>query len=72
MKILIDIAHPADVNFYRNAILELRKEHEVVISVMDRGNLPAFVKRVLELKSFIRKIKPDVVTSFSYYLKNYP
>ena len=30
------------------------------------------IKRVLELRSFIRKIKPDVVTSFSYYPKNYP
>ena len=93
MKILIDIVHPADVNFYRNSVLELRKEHEVVISVMDRGNLPAFVgqylgkcaiigkhstggffskaaanvSRVLALRSFIRKMKPDVVTSFSYY-----
>jgi len=45
MKILIDIVHPADVNFYRNSVLELRKEHEVVISVMDRGNLPAFVEK---------------------------
>src|SRR3989339_1484154 len=93
MRILIDIVHPADVNFYKGAIEELRKGHEVVISVMDRGNLPAFVgqylgkcaiigkhstggffskaaanvSRVLALRSFIRKMKPDVVTSFSYY-----
>jgi len=32
----------------------------------------ANVSRVLALRSFIRKIKPDVVTSFSYYPKNYP
>jgi len=31
MKILIDIVHPVGVNFYRNAVIELRKEHEVVI-----------------------------------------
>jgi len=29
MKILTDIVHPADVNFYKGAIEELRKEHEI-------------------------------------------
>lgn len=94
MRILIDIGHPADIHFYRNVIRELKKKnHEIFISVMQRGNLPRLVKeefgkasiigkhsgggfvrkmfcnfiRVLKLRSFIKKIKPDVVTSFSYY-----
>lgn len=84
----------ADVNFYKNAIQQLRKlDYDIVISVMSRGNLPEVVnkelgkaivvgkhckgsiakkaycnlRRVLALRKFINKIKPDVVTSFSYY-----
>jgi len=94
MKILVDMVHMADVNFYKNAVNILRKQgHDISISVLDRGNLPEVVKkeygkativgrhskgsilkksyynlrRVLALKRFIKKIKPDVVTSFSYY-----
>ena len=41
MRILVDIVHMADVNFYKNAVSILRKEgHEIIISVMNRGNLP--------------------------------
>lgn len=41
MKILVDIVHPADINFYKNAINTLQKKsHIVTISVMKRGNLP--------------------------------
>lgn len=84
----------ADVNFYRNAVNILRKNgHEIVISVMGRGNLPKFakselgkatvigkhhkgnffgklyfnIKRVILLRRFINKTRPDIVTSFSYY-----
>lgn len=82
-----------DVNFYKNAILQLKRNHDIIISVMERGNLPKVVKkefgkativgkhckgsfskkayynikRVLALHKFINKIKPDIVTSFSYY-----
>ncbi len=94
MRILVDIVHTADVNFYKNAIDILRKQgHEVTISVMERGNLPKIaktelgsiniigkhlrgnliikaysnIKRIIELRSFIKKTKPEIVTSFSYY-----
>ena len=46
MKILVDIVHMADVNFYKNAVKILRKQgHDISISVMDRGNLPKVVKK---------------------------
>ena len=94
MRILIDIVHMADVNFYKESIKLLRsKGHEVIISVMNRGMLPEVVKkelgkattigdhskgnligksysnikRVNLLVKFIKNIKPDIVTSFSYY-----
>ena len=94
MKILVDIVHMADVNFFRNPVKIFRSQgHEVVISVMGRGDLPSIAKkefgevsvigkhrkgsifikassnlaRIVKLRLFIEKIKPDVVTSFSYY-----
>ena len=33
MKILTDIVHSADVNFYKRAVEELRKEHEVAVNM---------------------------------------
>lgn len=39
MKILVDMVHLADVNFYKNALNELNKRHEVTITVLNRGNL---------------------------------
>ncbi len=45
MKILIDIVHPADVNFYKRAIEKLQKKHEVVFTVLKRGKLLEIVKR---------------------------
>jgi uncharacterized protein len=94
MKILIDIVHMADVNFYKNAYAYFKKNgHEVHITVMNRGNLAKVAKdefgqttvigkhcranfllkaacnlqRVALLRRYIRRLKPDVVTSFSYY-----
>ena len=94
MRILIDIVHMADVNFYKNAVQILKKQgHEFIFSVMKRNNLPEFVKkelgsafvvgihvkgnllrkayfnlkRILQLRKLIKNIKPDAVTSFSYY-----
>ena len=94
MKILVDIVHMADVNFYKKALQILdNKGHEIIISVMGRGNLPEVVakelgnaiiigahskknflvksmvniKRITILRRLIKKTKPDLVTSFSYY-----
>ena len=39
MKILIDIMHPADVNFFKRAVQRLCTEHEITIWVRDRGKL---------------------------------
>jgi predicted glycosyltransferase len=44
MRILVDIVHPADVNFYRTALYELKKNgHEVFLTVLERGRLLDFV-----------------------------
>ena len=38
MKILIDMVHMADVNFYKNAVKILRNQgHDISISVMDQS-----------------------------------
>ncbi len=39
MKILVDMVHLADVNFYKNALNELNKRHDITITVLNRGNL---------------------------------
>jgi len=39
MKILVDMVHLADVNFYKNALNQLNKHHDVTIAVLNRGNL---------------------------------
>lgn len=45
MKIVVDIAHPAHVNFFKNALQTLAGEgHEVIITGLRRGKLP----RILE------------------------
>lgn len=68
MKILIDIVHMADVNFYKNAINMLRKnKHEVIISVMDRGKLPQVVERELGKCSIIGKHSKKNLIIKSFY-----
>ena len=45
MKIMVDIAHPAHVNFFKNALHTLADEgHEIIITGLQRGKLP----RILE------------------------
>ena len=45
MRILIDIVHPADVNFFKNALTLLRKKNnQIFVSVMQRGNLAKLVE----------------------------
>lgn len=45
MKILIDIVHPADLNFYKYAVEYLNnKGHKIIFTVLRRGNLPEKVK----------------------------
>lgn len=46
MKIVIDIAHPAHINFFRNAAFKLRNlGHNVEIICLDRGKLPRIVHK---------------------------
>jgi predicted glycosyltransferase len=46
MKILFDIVHPADVNFFYNFIYILRRlGHEVFITGLNRGTLPCIIKK---------------------------
>src|SRR3989338_3770425 len=44
MRILIDIVHLGDLNFYYKSINILRKENEVILTVLQRGNLIDIVK----------------------------
>ncbi len=51
MRILIDIVHPADINFYKNAIRILKERgNEIFITYMDRGKVEAILKK--EYKEF--------------------
>lgn len=45
MKILIDMVHPADVNYYKRTIERLRKDHDITITVFDRARLIDIVNR---------------------------
>ncbi len=45
MKILIDMVHLADVNFFKNALNKLKQHHDITITVVDRGNLVSIVRK---------------------------
>lgn len=46
MKVLIDILHPAHINFFKNIADTCEKSgHEVVITALNRGKVPAIVQR---------------------------
>ncbi len=55
MNILFDLNHPVDVNFFKNSILFLKKNHRVSIIYRERGKLEKILK--YELKDIsIQKI----------------
>ncbi|NTV23616.1 MAG: hypothetical protein HGA85_04540 [Nanoarchaeota archaeon] len=43
-RILVDMVHPADVNFYKNALSRLREGNEILITVLERGDLLSFAR----------------------------
>lgn len=46
MKILVDILHPAHINFFKNIIHIFEKEgNEVVITALNRGKVPSIVRK---------------------------
>ncbi len=45
MRILIDIVHLGDLNFYKKTINKLKLEHTIVLSVLERGSLFDIVKK---------------------------
>ena len=48
MKIVVDIAHPAHVNFFKNALRTLaRAGHQVMITGLRRGKLPSILENEL-------------------------
>lgn len=49
MKLLVDLNHPVDVNFFKNAIKRLAKEHgcEIDITVQPRGKLVSILQQEL-------------------------
>ena len=49
MKIIIDISHPAHVNFLKHTVSKLvSKQHEVIIIYLKRGKLPEIVMNELD------------------------
>jgi len=57
MKIVIDLGHPAQLNFYKNAIYELSKKNKVYITYINRGRLPKIVNKELKGIKNCRLIK---------------
>ena len=48
MKIIVDIAHPAHVNFFKHALRALSRDgHQVVITGLRRGKLPRILENEL-------------------------
>ena len=48
MRIIVDIAHPAHVNFFKHALRILRYEgHEIIITGLRRGKLPKILEEEL-------------------------
>lgn len=48
MKIIVDIAHPAHVNFFKHALRTLAQEgHEILITGLRRGKLPKILENEL-------------------------
>ncbi len=45
MRILFDVCHPAQLNFYLRAIRELSADHQVLLTYLRRGKLPGIVER---------------------------
>jgi predicted glycosyltransferase len=45
MRILVDIVHMADVNFYKNIASKLSKKHKITFTVLDRGKLLEIMKK---------------------------
>jgi predicted glycosyltransferase len=45
--IWFDIGHPAQLNFYHNAIKSLCKDYNVIITIIGRGKLPKIAKKEL-------------------------
>jgi hypothetical protein len=47
-KVLFDITHPAQFNFYLISIKNLAENYEVLVTILNRGKLPAIAKYELE------------------------
>jgi len=46
MKIVVDVMHPAHLNFFKNSLLQLSTEgHQIDVIVLNRGKLPEIAKR---------------------------
>ena len=45
MRILIDIVHLGDLNFYKKTIDELKEKHEIILTVINRGKLQSIAAK---------------------------
>lgn len=64
MRIIVDIGHPAHINFFKHSIEKLAKSHDVYITYLDRGVLPKIIEREFKgYKTF--KIGKHKGTKFS-------
>ncbi len=47
MKIWIDIVHPAQLNFYSNAVKKLAESNRIIVTIINRGKLVSIAKKEL-------------------------
>ncbi len=53
MRVVVDIVHPADVNFYKNAICQLQKKSvDITLIFRPRGNIVNIIRKELPNMSF--------------------
>ena len=78
MKILFDLNHPVDVNFFKNAILTLQeKGHHIKVIFRERGKLEAILRYELKnveikkigshKKSFLGKVFHQLLRDFNIF-----
>lgn len=56
MKIWFDISHPAQFNFYLNAIKKVSLTDSVVVSILDRGKLSSIARKELANVNCVLKV----------------
>jgi len=71
MRIIVDLVHPADVNFYKNAIKIIQSRgDEIILTVRSRGILVSILERELNIPiNIIGRHYPSLITKVFGTLK---